>query len=57
MFLTISLAIVDIRSKSFDAAQQGEIITGRQAGSTLPVTSLGCLVERSGTENIIFHTL
>ncbi len=31
MFLTISLAIVDTRSSSFDAAQQGEIITG-QAG-------------------------
>ncbi len=28
MFLTISLAIIDTRSSSFDAPQQGEVIKG-----------------------------
>ncbi len=54
MFLTISLAIVDTRSSSFDATQQGEVIVGpfavralrdrplhHWADSTLPVTSFG----------------
>ncbi len=55
MFLTVSLAIVDTRSSSFDAPQQGEVITGQTARCLL--RRLGCLVECSGTENIIFHTI
>ncbi len=62
------LAIVDTRSSSFDATQQGEVIAGPFAVRVRPLTllhwktqcllcRLGCLVERSGTENIIFHTL
>ncbi len=53
MFLTISLAIVDTRSSSFDAPQQGEVITGQTARYL--VRRLGCVVERSGTD--ISHTL
>ncbi len=53
MFLTISLAIVDTRSSSFDAPQQGEVIAGQTARCLL--RRLGCVVERSGTD--ISHTL
>ncbi len=53
MFLTISLTIVDSRSSSFDAPQQGEVITGQTARCLL--RRLGCVVERSGTD--ISHTL
>ncbi len=52
MFLTISLAIVDTRSSSFDAPQQGEV-AGQTAHCLL--RRLGCVVERSGTD--ISHTL
>ncbi len=37
MFLTVSLAIVDRRSLSFDALQQGEVITGQTACCLLRV--------------------
>ncbi len=39
----------------FDAPQQEQVITGQTAHCLL--RRLGCLVERSGIENIIFHTL
>ncbi len=52
MFLTISLAIVDTRSSSFEAPQQGEV-AGQTARCLL--RRLGCVVERSGTD--ISHTL
>ncbi len=53
MFLTISLAIVDTRSSSFDTPQNGEVIAGQTARCLL--RCLGCVVERSGTD--ISHTL
>ncbi len=53
MFLTISLAIVDTRSSSFNAPQQEEVITGQTARCLL--RRLGCVVEHSGTD--ISHTL
>ncbi len=49
----LSLAIVDTRS--CDAPQQEEVITGQTACCLLH--HLDCLVERSDSENIIFHTL
>ncbi len=51
MFLTISLVIVDTRSSSFEAPQQGEV-TGQTARCLFH--RLDC-VERSGTD--ISHTL
>ncbi len=47
------LAIVDTRSSSHDAPQQGEVIAGQTALCLL--CRLGCVVEHSGTD--ISHTL
>ncbi len=54
MFLTISLAIVDTRSSSFDAPQQGEVIAGQTACCCYVVWAALLSV---AALNIIFHTL
>ncbi len=48
--------IEQLRSHALlDAPQQEQVITGQTAHCLL--SHLGCLVERSGIENIILHTL